>query len=163
MKSRIGATLLALAGLARAGGDDHWTFGGHVGANASGGVTRTEMALSAEYALGNLLSWRTDLAFVFRDAKNQDVFDLNVPTNLLLWPAGRNARVRPYLGPGANWSRSHEGINTLGFNALAGLQLVSAGSTTFGVEGKYLVPDLTDPKSRAQTSLSLTGAFQVRK
>lgn len=157
------ATLLALGTLARAAENGTWTFGGQVGANSSGGTTRTQMSLNAEYALGNLLSWRTDLAFVFRDAKDQNVFDVNVPTNLLFWPTGRNARFRPYLGPGANYSRSHEGVNTFGVNGLAGLQLASAGNTTFGIEAKYLIPDITDAKSKAQTSLSLTGAFKIQK
>lgn len=161
--ARIIAALLTLGGLASAQDGGKWTFGGQVGANSSGGTTRTQMSLNAEYALGNLLSWRTDLAFVFRDAKNQDVFDVNVPSNLLFWPAGRNAKVRPYIGPGANYSRSHEGINTFGVNGLAGLQLVSTGNTTFGIEAKYLIPDITDAKSKAQTSLSLTGAFQIQK
>jgi len=143
--------------------DGRWTFGGRVGANSSSGVTRTEMALNGEYVLGNMLTWRTDVAFVFRDAKQQDVFDINIPTNLLFWPTGRTAKFRPYLGPGANYSRSHEGNSTFGFNALAGLQLASTSNTTFGIEGKYLIPDITDPSSKPQTSLSMTGAFQFAK
>lgn len=157
------ALLLTFGTLATAGENGTWTFGGQVGANSSGGTTRTQMSLNAEYGLANLLTWRTDVAFVFRDAKDQSVYDINVPTNLLFWPAGRNAKIRPYLGPGANYSRTHEGVNSFGVNALAGLQLVSTGNTTFGIEAKYLIPDITDAKSKAQTSLALTGAFQFRK
>jgi outer membrane protein W len=140
-----------------------WTFGGRVGGNASGGTLRTELALNAEYALADKLSWRTDLAFVFRDMQKQDVFDINVPTNLLFWPTGRNAKFRPYFGPGANFSRSYEGEATFGLNALAGVQLASTNNTTFGIEGKYLIPDITDAKSKPQLTFAMTGNFQFTK
>ena len=143
--------------------DGHWTFGGRAGATQVNGVLRTELALSAEYDISDALTWRTDLSFLFLDAQDQGIFDVTVPTNMVLWPAGRQARLRPYLGPGANFTYSHLKTASAGVNALAGLQWVNANKSTFGIEGKYLIPNLGAPTPKGQFSLALTGTFQITK
>lgn len=147
----------------QAGDVGHWTFGGRVGATQASGALRTEAALNAEYAIANRLSWRTDVSFLFLDASDEGKFDVTVPTNLLFWPAGRNAKFRPYLGPGANATYTHDGNATFGANLLGGIQVVNTNNTTFGIEGKYLFPDLGRSNTKGQLSLSMTGAFQIQK
>jgi len=143
--------------------DGRWTFGGRAGATQVNGVLRTELALSAEYSLSDALTWRTDLSFLFLDAQNQGLYDITVPTNLLLFPLGKKLRLRPYIGPGANYTYSHLKTSSFGINALGGLQWVNANKSTFGIEGKYLIPDIGMPSPQGQFSLALTGTFQITK
>ncbi len=157
------AAVFSAALSAQAGGVGHWTFGGRVGATQASGALRTEAALNAEYAIANRMSWRTDVSFLFLDASDQGKFDVTVPTNLLFWPAGRDAKFRPYLGPGANATYTHDGNATFGANLLGGIQVVNTNNTTFGIEGKYLFPDLGRGNTKGQLSLSMTGAFQIQK
>ncbi|MEN9353867.1 MAG: hypothetical protein RL318_1192 [Fibrobacterota bacterium] len=140
-----------------------WTFGGRVGGSTDGKVLRTEVAVSAEYLMANQISWRTDLAFLVRDIQKLDAFDVYVPTNLVLWPMGRNAKIRPYLGPGVNYSYTSEGSKSFGANALAGLQLVGKNRTLAGFEVKYLIPDLTNNRNKPQVSFALTGLVNLTR
>ncbi len=160
-----GVALLTLTGTAGATNFENgsWTFGGRVGATQIDGTLRTEAALNAEYNVSNMLTWRTDASMIFLDASHEGKYDIVIPTNLLFWPAGRRSAFRPYIGPGANFTYTHDGESKFGANILGGLQLVTNGNTAFGIEAKYLFPDLGSGDSKGHFSLSLTGAFQMTK
>lgn len=137
-----------------------WTVRGKIGVTESNNDVGMQGGVIAEYALSNMLSWRTDLNFRFPDLSNMDIMQLNVPTNLLLYPLGSSATFCPYVGPGLNFVLPLNDDFQAGFNGVVGMQMKLPNRPTFGLEGRYTVPDFGKP-AVGGWEVALTGSWNV--
>lgn len=154
----LGALLL-LPLAASAGG--RWTYGGRVGLSQNGSTVVPAAALTAEYAISNQLSWRTDLELKFRDISRLDTFALSVPTQLLWHPMGTGSFFDPYAGPGVSVSLDFDRKFTAGTHAVGGFSIHPRNGQTFGLEAKWGWQDVF--RTRAPTwAMALTGNWNYQ-
>ncbi len=154
----LAVSLAAAAVPTRAG---NWTFSGKVGVTQKSNDVGLQGGIIAEYKLSSMLSWRTDLDFVFADLSDLSLFKLSVPTNLLLYPMGTQAVVVPYVGPGLNIVVPYNEDLAAGFNGVFGVRFQLPKKPVFGLEGRYTVPDAADPQV-GDFAVALTGTWQLQ-
>ena len=138
-----------------------WKFGGKVSMEQGDDQPDLVAAVTAEYQIITMLSWRTDLEAIFRDmGKNAD-FDISVPTNLLWYPLRHKKLLEPYIGPGLVYTYALPNTHSFGMNVLGGINIQRRNKPTFGIEVKYTVTDFTGWSASDKISVSLTGAWEV--
>jgi hypothetical protein len=138
-----------------------WDVGGKVSVVQEGDKSRLKMVATAQYQMAVMLSWRTDLEMTFRDLGTNGEFDLSVPTNLLWYTLAHEQPLDPYIGPGAVLTRTWDGGTFFGLNALAGVNFRTVSGTTFGIEAKYTVVDITDWSRSDNFDVGMTGSWEV--
>lgn len=156
----VAATLaLALASTASAG--SRWTYGGRVGMTQNGSRFVPTAALSAEYAMGKMLSWRTDVELSFKDVSRMDSFAISVPTQLLLHPLGNDAVFDPYVGPGLSVAVNFDREVAAGAHGVVGFSVRPRKGQAFGLEGKWGWPDLVNGADPTW-AMALTGNWSMK-
>jgi len=137
-----------------------WTISGKVGVTESGSDVGVQGGIAAEYAISKMLSWRTDLNFLFPDLSEMEKVKMNVPSNILAYPFGNTAVFCPYLGPGINVVVPYNSDLQMGVNGVFGAQVRLPGKPVFGMEARYTMPDYTDAKE-GDWEVALTGSWQL--
>lgn len=150
--------LLAWAGACLAG---EWTVGGRAGAVLENGKFVPSAAVTADYSLSNILTWRTDFDVRVKDANDLSRSEFQVPSNLLVHPLTTRRSFDPYLGPGVSASSTAEGTLGAGANLVAGFLVHPARSAAFGAEWRWGWPDLVR-NAKTQHSVSLVGNWETR-
>lgn len=138
-----------------------WTYGGRVGLSQNGSTVVPAAAVSAEYAINSMLSWRTDLELKFRDITRLDTFALSVPTQLLWHPLGSRKLFDPYVGPGVSVALDFDRKFTAGTHAVAGFSIRPRNGQVFGLEAKWGWPDVFRTEAPAW-GLALTGNWNAK-
>ncbi len=156
---RLAIFLLTIPVLVRAG--DPWKVGGRVGMRQDGSKLVPTAAITAEYLLGDKLSWRTDFEAQFRDLSKMDEVAMQVPTHLLWHPVGVKAKFDPYVGPGASFGLDFERKAMLGLNGTAGFTVRPNANQAFGMEWRWSWPDLTR-NVKGRWDAALTGNWELK-
>lgn len=118
-------------------------------------------ALSAEYAIGKTLSWRTDLELGFKDLAAMDTFSVSLPTQLLLHPLGNGATFDPYAGPGLSVAMDFERQVVAGAHGVVGFNVRPRKGQAFGLEGKWGWPDIQNGGDPTW-AMALTGNWNAK-
>lgn len=151
-------TLLCLCNTVSGG---TWKFGGKVSMEQGDNQPDLVTAVTAEYQIISMLSWRTDIEAIFRDMGKSSDFDLSVPTNLLWYPLRHKKLLEPYIGPGLVYTYALPDTHSFGMNALGGININRRNKPTFGIEVKYTVTDIIRWGVSDKISVSLTGSWEV--
>jgi hypothetical protein len=138
-----------------------WKIGGKVSMQQGDGQPALVTAVTAEYQIISMLSWRTDLEMVFREMGKDPEFDISVPTNLLWYPLAHKKVIEPYIGPGLVYTCALPNTHSFGTNVLGGINFNLPKKPTFGLEVKYTVTDIIRWGASDNISVSLTGAWKV--
>jgi hypothetical protein len=141
------------------GSRGEWDIGGKVSGVKNGNEYGIKTGIKCEYHFHSFFTWRTDLeAFAHGEALSR--IDVSIPSNVLWYPFKPDAPLSPYIGPGLTFNHTWNNRNTLGINALAGVNLQIMKGKVFGVEIKYTVPFLPRP-APGHVELGLTGAWEI--
>lgn len=140
---------------------DRWNVGGRIGMRQDGSKLVPTAAVTAEYLLYDRISWRTDIEAQSRDLAKSDEFALQIPTHLLLHPAGTKAKLDPYFGPGASFGMDFDGKAMVGLNGVAGFTIHPKADQAFGMEWRWGWPDLTR-NTKGRWDAALTGNWEMR-
>jgi len=146
---------------ASAGEVGNWDFGGKVSLVKIDSGYGVKAALIAEYRIMAMLTWRSDLEMLLRDAADLAKTDISIPSNLLYYPLQSQFRFDPYIGPGLTFTYTYTGSAGLGANILGGINFLVVKGKKFGIESKYTVPLI--PKIKTGTfEIGLTGAWEIQ-
>lgn len=138
-----------------------WKFGGKVSMEQGDDRPDLVTAITAEYQIISMLSWRTDLEAIFRDMGNKTDFDISLPTNLLWYPFRHENLLEPFIGPGLVYTFALPNTQSFGINVLGGVNINLKDKPTFGLEVKYTVTDVVRWSASDKVSVSLTGSWKV--
>lgn len=138
-----------------------WEFGGKVSAIQDQRGLGFKAAVTAEYRIAALLSWRTDLEALARSDMRDGVTQLSLPSNLLLYPLQHQFAIDPYAGPGLVLSVNRAQGLRAGANILAGVKWTTRRETAFGIEVKYTIVDVMHPLESDAFEAALTGAWEI--
>lgn len=138
-----------------------WEVGGRVGASQENGTVRATATVTADYAISDRLSWRTDVQTSWTGSDGGKVTDVAVPTHLLYHPFGRRGALSPYLGPAARWTMTVDFRHFLGADAVAGVTFPGQGGKRFGIEWRGGIPDAFGEREFRQ-EVALTGSWDFR-
>jgi hypothetical protein len=139
----------------------NWEFGGKVSAVQLGTQYGIEAAVTAEYRMLTILTWRTDLEGLIHDMSDFSKTDVAVPTNILFYPLQSKIWLDPYAGPGLTYKYTYQGASSLGANILAGVNFLLLKGKKFGIEAKYTIEFL--PRvAPGSFQIGLTGAWELK-
>ncbi len=153
------AIILLFISIPATGGS--WKVGGKVSVQQSDGQPDLVTAVTAEYQIITMLSWRTDLEMIFKDMKDNFAFDISIPTNLLWYPLCHKKVIEPYIGPGLVYTCALPNTHSFGVNALGGININRPKKPTFGLEIKYTVTNIGRWIASDNMSISLTGKWDL--
>lgn len=155
-------TIAILAAVCAAGwAQDPWKVGGRIGVRQSGSKMVPTAAVTAEYQLGDQLTWRTDLEAQLRDLSNPGEYALQVPTHMLWHPLGTKRVFDPYAGPGASFGMDFAKNAMFGCNGVIGFTIHPSQQQAFGIEWRWSWPDLTR-NLNGRWDAGLTGNWEVK-
>jgi hypothetical protein len=158
MRSRL--ILILLAAVIPLSARGTWELGGKVSVVQGSGSPRLQAVVTAEYRLMEYLSWRTDMEALFSDLSRSSTFDLTIPSNLLWYPLGHSYKIEPYTGPGLSYTYTSGANSYFGCNYLAGVRFRPEKRSTFGIECKYAVRDITRWSDSQSIAFGLTGSWE---